>query len=272
MHPRLSVHQICMADQGLPAFIDACAGLGVKQVSLISPPLLQAESLDGISNLLSSRKIRVQSITHVFRSGALDTVASQHTDREALDQTIDIAASLGANSVYMMTGGRGQLEWDAAAENFCAGIQPAIRHASKASIDLAIENTSSLYAELNICHNLPDTFKLAKMAGIKVCAELFFCWSEAGIHQTLAKNVDQLALVQLSDYHFGDRALPCRAPLGRGDMPLQNLINTLENSGYKGGYDLELLGPRIIAPGVERAISASSAWFDTAIAKSKNVA
>ena len=79
----------------------------------------------------------------------------------------------------MLTGGRGESSWEQAAERFCAAIAPCVREAQQAGVALAIENASALYADIHIAHTLRDTIKLAEMAGLGVCIDLFHCWTEA---------------------------------------------------------------------------------------------
>jgi sugar phosphate isomerase/epimerase len=57
----------------------------------------------------------------------------------------------------------------------------------------------------------------------------------------------------VSDYVYGDRTAPCRAVIGDGAIPLEHLIGELLDAGYKGVFDLELLGPRIQQEGAAAA-------------------
>jgi sugar phosphate isomerase/epimerase len=106
-----------------------------------------------------------------------------------------------------------------------------------------------LYADIHICHSLGDTIRLAEMAQIGVCVELFHCWGEAGLEASLERAVPICGLVQVSDYVLGDRSLPNRAVPGDGAIPLEKIIAMLLGGGYSGAFDIELLGPRIDAEG-----------------------
>jgi sugar phosphate isomerase/epimerase len=44
---------------------------------------------------------------------------------------------------------------------------------------------------------------------------------------------------------LGDRSLPARAVPGDGVIPLRRITEWLLRAGYRGAFDLELLGPRI---------------------------
>jgi sugar phosphate isomerase/epimerase len=111
-----------------------------------------------------------------------------------------------------------------------------------------------VYTHSNINHNLRDTVTCAEMAGIGVCIDMFGCWSEAGLKASIERAMPRCHLVQVGDYVYGDRALPARAVPGDGAIPIRRLCEWALNAGYKGPFDLELLGPRIDAEGRVAAV------------------
>jgi sugar phosphate isomerase/epimerase len=111
-----------------------------------------------------------------------------------------------------------------------------------------------LYADNHIAHSLRDALALAEMADIGVCIDLYACWAEAGLRESIERALPRLQLVQISDYVYGDRALPCRAVPGDGAVPLARILEWLLAAGYAGAFDLELIGPRIDREGRLRAV------------------
>ena len=162
-----------------------------------------------------------------------------------LSRVIGIAHDIGAKSIYMLTGQRGGLDWEGAAEAFSAAIAPCLEEAREAGVLLAVENALPLIANGHIAHTLRDTITLAEMAGIGVCIDVFGVWTEAGLDGLLARAAPRCALVQVSDYVLGDKSLPARAVPGDGVIPLKPIFKQLFASGFDGNFDLELLGPRI---------------------------
>ncbi len=260
MHERLSVHQICFANLALADYVRQCQALGARRVGFISPALLAPNGLDEARAALTGSGLQVQTVAHLFRAGHLSVDRGEWREsRDALNRLIDITAELGGRSIYMLTGGHGGLDWEDAAAVFCEAIAPCVEHARQAGIGLAIENASSLYAELHIAHSLADTIALAEMADIGVCIELFFCWAEAGLPQLFERALPRCQMVQLSDYVCGDRSLPARAVPGDGAVPLERIVGMLLAAGYDGAFDLELLGPRIDAEGAAAAVARAAA-------------
>lgn len=260
MHERISVHQMCFPRLSIADYARQCQALGVRRIGFISPALLADDGLEEARTALHDTGIVAETIAHVFKAGHLSRDSSQ--SRESLTRLIDIAAELGARSIYMLTGGHGGLAWDEAADCFCEGIAPCVSQAKSAGIELAVENASSLYAELHIAHTLADTIALAEMANIGVCIELFFCWAEANLPLLFERAMPRCQLVQVSDYLYGDRALPARAVPGDGAIPLEHIVKLLLDAGYKGAFDLELLGPRIDGEGAPAAVARAAACLD----------
>jgi sugar phosphate isomerase/epimerase len=263
MHERLSVHQMCFPELELAEYVRQCYSLNAQQLGFISPALLATDGLPKLRRALSNTEMQVQSIAHVFHAGHLTTSKrSWQQDRDNLFQLIDIAAELNGESIYMLTGGHGDLDWEAAAECFSDAIAPCVERAKACGIKLAIENASGLYADLHIAHSLRDTITLAEMADVGICIELFFCWPEAGLRELITRAMPRCHLVQVSDYCYGDRSLPARAVPGDGIIPLEKLIAEILTSGYTGAFDIELLGPRIDKEGAVKAVTRSAIHID----------
>ncbi|WP_083410588.1 sugar phosphate isomerase/epimerase family protein [Mycolicibacterium rutilum] len=224
--------------------------LGVRRLSLIDEQLFTG----AVPQLVSGGRYSVESVYHLF-----DTP-------EALLRVIDAATSVGARVVYMLTGGRGDLTWAHAAERFCESVAPCARAAESAGVALAIENASALYADIHIAHSLRDTITLAEMAGLGICIDLFHCWAEADLPALVHRALPRTELIQLSDYVLGDRALPARAVPGDGAIPIEAFVASVLGAGYRHGFDLELIGPRIDRegrlPAARRACAIMSAMLN----------
>jgi sugar phosphate isomerase/epimerase len=223
--------------------------LGLTRLSLIDSQL----SEPGTAHLIQQTGYSVDSVYHLFESG------------EGLSRVVEAAAAVGARVVYMLTGGRGESSWEQAAERFCAQIAPRLREAREAGVALAIENASALYADIHFAHSLRDALTLAEMAGVGVCIDLFHCWAEADLAGLVDRALPRTLQIQLSDYVLGDRALPARAVPGDGAIPIEPFLRQVLDGGYSHGFDLELIGPRIVAEGrfeaAQRSCEAVSAML-----------
>ncbi len=251
MHPQISINTLCLPAAPFGAHAEAVARLGARGIS----PGVAAVLECGVAE--TARTIRdtgldMATMTHL--SFGYATPDAKAEARERLLRTIGIAAEIGAQSVIMTTGGRGDLSWGDAAEAFADAMAPCADAARAAGITIGIEGTSHLYSDVSIAHRLADTAKLARMAGISVMLDTFACWFDSDIEAAIAEAGPLIGLVQVSDYVYGDRGLPCRAVPGDGASRLDRIIPAIVATGFAGYYDLEVIGPRIVAEGAEAGL------------------
>jgi sugar phosphate isomerase/epimerase len=265
LHPRISLHQVAMMDRDTPAFLAHCAACGIPAATLVTPKLSAPGALEATLASLPNAP-RIACVNHIF---AIHPNLESDTGGAAVDlsRAIQMASTLGAPSIYLISGGRGTLDWEAAAERFAALIAPGVAEAQAHGIRLLVENANAFNADIHMAHTLPDTLLLAETAGIGICLDLANCWVESGLKATITRALPHIGLVQVSDYVLGDRATPCRAVPGDGAIPLTRLIAQLLEAGYTGLFDLELIGPRIAAEGPAAATLRAAQWLSETLAK-----
>ncbi len=252
MHPRVNLHQVAFMDASTTAFIDHCRAIGVQNVTLVTPKLMQPGGLEEAQLALAAGGARAAVVNHPLAMGS--NLELDRGDASAsLTQAIDIAAALGAPHIYLVSGGRGHLSWDEAAARFAQVVAPCLAPARDKGVTLLVETAGSLNVDMHLAHTLDDTIRLAEIAGIGVCIELHACWFEGGLREKFARAMPLTGLVQVSDYVSGDRTVPCRAVPGDGMIPLEGLLGDILELGYAGVFDLELVGPRIVAEGARAA-------------------
>ena len=251
MHSSISINTLCFAPAGLDRLAAKVARVGV---GAISPDLEQIVpfGVPATARLFRDLRLEVAALTH--RAFGFATPEEAAKARERLDRTIEIAAEIGARSIVMTTGGRGALAWADAADRFADAIAPCADKARAAGMTLGVEPTSHLYADASIAHRLSDTLRIVRAAGISVVIDLFACWVDADLDAALAEAAPLTTLVQVSDYVHGDRGLPCRAVPGDGVLPFGRLIPAIVGAGYRGYFDLEIIGPRLQAEGEDAGL------------------
>jgi sugar phosphate isomerase/epimerase len=258
MHPAISINTLCLAPAALGAQIDKVARLGAQG---ISPDLEQVLAFGVADTARAMRDAGLAGATLTHRAFAFATTKCARAGRERLLRSIAIADEIGAESVTMTTGGRGPLAWADAAERFAEAVAPCAEAARGADIALGIEPTSHLYADVSIAHRLAETVTLARRAGIGVVIDLFACWFDADIERAIVDAGPLAALVQVSDYVYGDRGLPCRAVPGDGTIPLAGLIPAIVAAGFTNRFDLEIIGPRLQAEGEEIGLARAASYI-----------
>ncbi len=232
--------------------------LGIDHVALI---LQKIEPLgwEAAKELITDAGLRLSTIFGPVPI-ALDTDPStgeRAAEQEAIAGTLEFAAAVGAKSVYLCTGSMASLTWEEAADAFCEAIAPLTPLARALGVPLAVEPTNSLLADVSFVYSLRDALDLARAAGVKVVLDVFSCWYERGLEDLVRKNVDQIALVQISDFVIGTHETGNRVVPGDGDLPLARLLSMVVDAGYGGPFDLEIMGPRMDSEGYPSAIRRS---------------
>lgn len=254
MHPRVCLHQVGFLSESTPAFIQFCRDLGVGHMTLVNPHMLGPTALADTETALSLGGPRATNVTQPFARYP-DLERDIGGAAEHLNAAIEAAARLGTQNLYIVSGGRGGLDWEAAAAALAKLIAPCRTLAAQHGIQLMIETANLLNADIHFAHTLEDTIRAAEIAQIGVCIDLGACWFEGDLKRKFARAMPLTHLVQLNDYVAGDRSTPCRAVPGDGMVPLPRLIDDLLEAGYTGVFDLELIGPRITAEGHRQAFA-----------------
>jgi sugar phosphate isomerase/epimerase len=252
MHPAISINTLCLGEGSLAQHIAQVRALGAGALS----PTLEQVAACGTTTarrLLTDAGLRVATLTH--RAFGFATPAETESAQARLNETIDVAAAIEAQSITFTSGGRSALTWAQAEQRFVEAVAPCAARARAAGVALALEPTSHLYADVSIAHRLSDTVRSSRAAGVSVGIDLFACWFDSDIEDAIAAAAPLCALVQVSDYVLGDRGLPCRAVPGDGAIPLSRLIPLIAKSGYRGFFDLEIIGPRLSAEGLTAGLS-----------------
>ena len=167
MHPRVNLHQVAFMDDSTAAFIEHCRAIGVENMTLVTPKLMQPGGVEEAQMALAAGGTRAAVINHPLAMGS-NLEFDRGEASASLIEAIDIAAALGAPHIYLVSGGRGHLSWDEAAAKFAEVVAPCLAPARTKGVTLLVETAGSLNVDMHIAHTLDDTIRLAEIAGIGV--------------------------------------------------------------------------------------------------------
>jgi len=241
VHPRLSVNSICSMNQSLADDIALWTGLGIENVGLITPKL-DGAGWDAGRKAVLDAGLRVSSVSCY---------------KHELAPSLEFTAEIGSDVLYFVPGSGGSQLWEESAEQFCEEMIPFVARAKELGVRLAVEPTNPLRTDVSFVHTVRDAVDLARMADMNVALDFYSAWYERGLDETVRKNIDVIALVQIDDYKLGTFDMPNRCAVGDGDIPVERLMGLLLDAGYEGPFDLEILGPMIEAEGYRAPIERS---------------
>lgn len=239
VHPRVAVSQISSWNWSVADDLAFYAEVGIEAVGV------------------ARRKVHAPEDEAALAAAGLRVVDVIGVGSNRLAEGIDLAQRLAAPMVVLTTGPAGPVTWEDAADAFVATVAPLVDRATAAGVELVLEHTNSLRADIGFVHTFRDAIDLARRAGLGVCMEVNACWGERELAATLRDGADVLRLVQVSDYEIGTTSTPDRLVPGDGDIPLARIVGEVLAVGYDGLFELELVGPRIDAEGYASAITRS---------------
>ena len=263
VHSRVSVNPMCLISLPFVQELAALKRLEVQRAGLVTRRLA-ATGWKQALEIVAHTGIEVPYLVHGVYT-PVDRPEAWKDETELLLPAIDAAAALGARFIYLTTGPPGSLRWEEAADAFGERLAPVLDRGREVGVELALENATSLRTDLSFVHTLRDTTRLARRFGQGVCMDLYCCWVEPELQQTVADNLDLIRLVQVSDFVIGTLDQPNRAVPGDGDLPLVRLLGDVIDTGYSGLMDIELLGPRIDAEGNEAALRRAIDWLSSTL-------
>jgi sugar phosphate isomerase/epimerase len=255
VHPRLSVNSVSSFLQPLSADIELWRDLGVDHVALVLPKIEEI-GWDAARDAVRAAGLRVSTIfgPTYRRLDADRSLGWWGADQQGTVDTIEFAASIGAASVYVCSGGAPSFTWDEAADAFCEMVAPAVARSAEVGVPLLIEPTNPLRSDISFVFWQRDAIDLARRAGTKVMLDLQSSWYERGLEEVVRKNIDLVGLTQISDYVIGTTQTGDRVVPGDGDIPLDRLVAMVIDAGFQGSFDIEVMGPKVEEEGYRAAL------------------
>jgi len=264
MHPRVSLHHACYpSDSSVEDDLHATAGAGFRTMGLRTSKV-GSLPVATTKELLATHDLRVSTISH----GPLFDPEAPERNAEFLASafhTLDIAAALPSPTVYAVTGGGARLPSDEMASAFVEFSRPIAEHARSLGIPFLLEATLPLHREVSFLHTLRDTFDVAIDAGFGVVLDVFPIWTERNLERLIRDNAVHIGLCQICDYALGTQSLPARRVPGDGDIPLTRIMGWLLDTGYEGGFDLEIQSPELTAEGTAIGAARAGEWLSQAL-------
>ncbi len=241
---RVSVNGICTNRLTLGEDLAFWHRHGITDVGI---PLRKVR--DGDAARVAAAGLRVSNL--LGWGPPLDEPASWPGYRKLIASAFEDAVTMDAEALVVTTGPAGSLGWEEAAATWCELSAELFRDAP---VRVLLEHTNQLRHDVGFVHTLRDAVDLVRASGMGVVVEVNACWMERGLARTLEEAAELIGLVQVSDTMPGTRCTPDRAVPGDGMIPLARVLAEILAVGYRGAFDLEMIGPRIEAEGYDRAV------------------
>jgi sugar phosphate isomerase/epimerase len=266
---RLSIGHYMLRRWSLEEDVRHLERLGFRSISLASTKL-EAYGAERAVRLLRASSLKV---AHVGSWGRFGT--ERRTIRRGIDavrRALDRVHRLDGDALFVLSGGRDGASWDAAARVLADAYARLLPEAAAAGIRLAIEVVHPLRQDLCFVNTLADAREIAGAAGRRggYVLDFFHSGWERRLLETIRRDAARrIHAVQVCDVKRVTLRTMDRALLGKGVLPLRDIVRALEAGGYRGWYEAEIISDDLERIGYERALRQTRAAFARLLAAAR---
>jgi sugar phosphate isomerase/epimerase len=249
-HPLLSLNAMSTLHWSFDQDLALWQDIGIRYAGLLISKL----SDNPADQFAALRSAGIQSSTVIVNSFDLGHAHSWPQTQALHSAMIDQVAVTGGHSIYFTTGRTTGAEWHEVLNLFAQAVAPTVEYGRSRGVQVAIEPT--LRTDVSFVHTIRDAIDVAESTGVRIVADVGNMWMERDLRTTLRRAAPHIALIQLCDVIIGGngKAPPGgRVHVGEGELPLCRLMHEVIDCGYRGVFDLEVLGPLIEAEGYDSA-------------------
>lgn len=196
------------------------------------------------AELLSEKGMRVSSLS--FAGGF--TGANGHSfleDVEDARDAVQIAGKIGADSLVIVPGSRGGHMTNHACRLLRDGLLELADEAADVDVQLVVQPLSrglaGRWSFLNNTETCLKVMQACRHTHVGMALDLYHLGREANLVSKIPELAPWVKLVLVSDSSNNPRDDHDRLLPGSGVLPLAELIQALEKSGYAGWYETQLL-------------------------------
>jgi sugar phosphate isomerase/epimerase len=120
-------------------------------------------------------------------------------------------------------------------------------------------------AEWTFLTDLPSTIAFVESFGspyLKMVVDVYHFGHDRSVIANLREILPHTALIQLGDRRCAHGIDQNRCPLGTGIVPLEEILQNLLEAGYRGDFDVELVGQDIQLCDYQYLLQTSKQTFD----------
>jgi sugar phosphate isomerase/epimerase len=196
------------------------------------------------------------------------TGSEGHTFRESVDDAIEairLAGAMRASCLVIYSGARAGHTHNHARRLLVGALRELAPLAAEEDVTLALEPMHPACAcECTFLTSLEDAWAVIGQVDsphVRLSFDTYQLGGVDGALDQVRQLAGRIAIVHLADGHPPDEEQH-RTPLGRGSVPLKELIGALRDGGYNGDFDVELFGDEVLPDDYAGLLCESKAAFE----------
>jgi sugar phosphate isomerase/epimerase len=179
---------------------------------------------------------------------------------------VRLAAELQAECLIVHSGSRGVHTHNHSRRLFRQAIDKLLPLAEEVGVPLALEpmngDCGHEWTFLSCLEEARTFVESYHSDHLRIALDTYYWAHDPRLKDHLAELAPRLALVQLGDARQPPGGEPDRCPLGEGSLPLREIISRLDAAGYRGFYEVELMGAEIEASDYREVLAQALRTFD----------
>ena len=185
---------------------------------------------------------------------------------EDAKEAIRLAGAMNAGCLIVYSGPRAGHTHNHARRLMRGALEEILPLAEAVDVDLALEPMhAGCAADWTFLTQFDEAIELVRGFGaprLKLAFDTYHLCQNGSTLAKLREIVSHIAIVQLGDSKEPPHGEPSRSQLGEGNLPLADVVRTLEESGYQGFYDIELIGEEIERSDYQQLVAQSKQAFE----------
>ena len=243
--------------EGVGIFRDKLHNYGIeKGIALLEDSPLEVANLVGAGFFLSNPASTVEQIKH----GIEDTL-----------EAIALAQRLKTEVILMLTGSANTFfQTQATAEELVVTALKEVAPVAKAAgIKLALEPIHPKYDGFTFLRTIPQTMDIIERVGsdnVGLMFDTYHLWETENLLENIALAGDRIFSVHINDEEKDYAPGNDRTIMGRGIIPLKEILDAVAATGYDGFYDVEIMSGEIWAMDYNEVLRECRRSFDALMA------
>lgn len=225
--------------------------------------------------LIAEHRLAVSSLSWAGGFSGSDGRSHEESVEDACD-AIRLAAVLRAGCLILHSGPRALHTQKHVRRLLTTALDTLLPLAEQLKVTLALEPMPPETAgDWTFLTTLTDATELIVRTGspaLKLVLDTCHWGRSPALQSELESLIPHLALVQLADSRGVQGREPNRCRLGEGTIPLERVVATLVQAGYRGEYEVELMGEDLEACDYSQLLSHSQRTFDSLLAAAAKAA
>ncbi len=235
-----SVCQNALSNEGMQSDLDMVVEAGTSAVALLGS-VVQETGLPTTTRLLAERNLTVSSYMSTIRILELDFDECI----DVLVRAIEAAAAVHAPILLIGSGRLGTLTVREADETVVARLKSVSSRARDHGVTLALEPVHPFLRTVGYVHTVSHSVDIVRQVpGAGVVLDVAHVYWDRHVYDDIAESAAYICSVQLTNLSPAgiDERRWVRCALDQGVIPVEAMIRSLDQAGFAGYYEDEILG------------------------------